>query len=323
MLVDPWAFYGDGASFLSDLRERRLGADVPILIVSAAVEPDTKRALFELGISDFFEKPADYTALALRIRQTLADREQSRRIDELNTKLEREKNILARYFSLDMVEMLLNEEISTDFGGSYETVTVLVFDLRGSTGLAEALDPAVLSDLLSELFTDVMDLIYGNKGSVNKLLGDGLLATFGVPVAIGEDAKRAARAALQIMEYLDTFNEFRPPFLEEPISAGIGIATGEVFVGNVGSVRRMEYTVLGDAVNAAARLESESKRHASNILIDRRTREALGDQAQVEEIGSTEIEGRAEPIDLFSLSGVAYDDPLSGEEEGSDTADKG
>jgi class 3 adenylate cyclase len=310
LVVNPWAFAEDALAFLQDVRARRLGYETPVLLICSGMARETKLALYDTGISDFFEKPVDYTALAIRVRQTLADRAQSRRIDELTSKLEREKNILARYFSLDMVEMLLNEEISTDFGGSYETVTVLVFDLRGSTALAETLDPSVLSELLSELFTDVMDLIYGNKGSVNKLLGDGLLATFGVPVSSGDDALRAARAALQILEYLNTFNEFRPPFLSEPVQAGVGIATGEVFVGNVGSVRRMEYTVLGDAVNAAARLEGETKRHNHDVLIDARTREYLGDRAEADALGSITLEGREEPVEVYGLTEVDPSEPL-------------
>jgi class 3 adenylate cyclase len=301
VVIDPWAFGAEGPAFLDDFYTRWSAAEVPALVISGTVDAETKRRLFDHGISDFFTKPVDYTALGLRIRRTLEARDTAQQIQELNRKLERERNILARYFSHDMVEMLLNEEISTDFGGSYETVTVLVFDLRGSTALAETLDPAVLSELLSEIFTDVMDLIYGNKGSVNKLLGDGILATYGVPVSPGDDAYRAARTALQILEYLDTFNELRPPFLEAPISAGVGIATGEVFVGNIGSVRRMEYTVLGDAVNAAARLESETKQRDCNILIDARTRTALGDLASTEDIGATTLAGRAEPIQAYSL----------------------
>jgi adenylate cyclase len=264
-------------------------------------------------VCDFFEKPVDYTALTIRIRQTLADLRQSRRVDELTAKLEREKNILARYFSLAMVEMLLNVEISKNFGGSYETVTILVFDLRGSTALAETLDPSVLSELLGELFTDIMDLIYGNKGSVNKLLGEGLLATFGVPASQGDDPLRAARAAVQILEYLDTIDEFQPPLLSEPIEACVGIATGEVFVGHVGSVRRMEYTVLGDAVNAAARLESATNNRRRNVLLDCRTLEALGDRADAEPLGSIALEGRRDPVEVYGLIRASGDDPLATE----------
>jgi class 3 adenylate cyclase len=305
IVMDPAAFGEEGYSFLGEIYEARPFASLPTLIVSEGLEHWRKRALFTYGICDFFEKPVDYLDLALRIRQLLDFRDSTRQVDALNAKLERERNILARYFSMDMVEKLLNEEISTDFGGSHLTVSTLVFDLRGSTALAESLDPVVFSEFLSELFTDVMDLIYGNHGSVNKLLGDGILATFGAPVPSGDDTFHAARTALQIFEYLETFNEFRPPFLSEPVQAGVGISTGEVFAGNVGSIRRMEYTVLGDAVNMAARLEKLTKEYGRNILVDRRTAEALAERATLTPVADEPLRGKAEAQQVYDLTAIA------------------
>lgn len=179
--------------------------------------------------------------------------------------------------------------------------TMLFFDIRNSTAIAERLQPDVFASLLSDIFTDTMDLIYGNNGSVNKLVGDGFLATFGCPVSSGRDAENAVKTAVQITEYLKTFNDVRPDFLPNPIKAGIGIATGIVFSGVIGSVRRQEYTVLGDAVNIASRLESLTKTTLDNVIIDENTFSETASLYQWKKITNVRLKGKSEAVTLYSL----------------------
>jgi|WetSurMetagenome_2_1015567.scaffolds.fasta_scaffold203022_2 adenylate cyclase len=227
-----------------------------------------------------------------------------KKIEELEANNARQRTSLEKYFPSNVVERILSDEPTDSLRGEHLEATILFFDLRASTKIAESLEPIVFSEFLSELFTDIMDLIYGNGGSVNKLIGDGIMATFGCPFSLGDDAFRCAKSALDIKEYLHTFNDVRPDYLKDPVSAGIGIATGKVFAGYVGSVRRMEYTVLGDAVNLSSRLESLTKEYSGSILMDRNTLEKIASKTLFSTVGSIDIRGKNEPVDIFTLNGL-------------------
>jgi len=208
--------------------------------------------------------------------------------------------LLMRYGSDELIEYVLKNGRNPMSSGR-KKVTVLFFDIIGSTGIAENLDPEVFTTFLSDIFIDIMDLIYGNHGSVNKLLGDGLMATFGVPLETENDALNAVNTAKQIEEYLNTYNDVKPDFLKENINGGIGIATGIVFAGVVGSVRWEEYTVLGDTVNVAARLEKLTRRTDGNILIDENTYNEVKNIHPAKTIYKTQVRGKTEKIRVFSI----------------------
>lgn len=184
---------------------------------------------------------------------------------------------------------------------SSRKVTILFFDIRNSTGIAESLSPKNFANFLSEIFTDIMDLIYGSGGSVNKMLGDGIMATYGAPMSSGNDAMNAVRTAELIMEYLDTYNDVRPNYITKPISAGIGIATGIVFTGLIGSVHREEYAVLGDSVNIASRLESLTKKVDCKILVDENTYMEVQEEFNFKKRYNGQVRGRKESIKMYSL----------------------
>jgi len=184
---------------------------------------------------------------------------------------------------------------------SRRTATVLFFDIRNSTAIAESCSPENFASFLSDILTDIMDLVYGCSGSVNKLLGDGLLAVFGAPFSRDNDAANALEAANRIRDYLMTFNDVRPSFLEKPVSAGIGIATGQVFAGLIGSVHRQEYTVLGDPVNVASRLQGLTKQVGETILMDEATATAVGTAFPCKALYQGKVRGRQEAMKIFGL----------------------
>lgn len=237
-------------------------------------------------------------------RMSRALRQRTEELQKNNEKLDRDKRILQKFFSRDFLDQVLEEKISHNLGGERLPATILFLDIRNSTAIAERIDPAIFSQFLSEIFTDIMDLVYGNHGSVNKLIGDGLLATFGCPVRTEQPALDAAHCALAIRDYMATFNDVRPDYLEEPVRIGIGIATGVVFAGNTGSVRRMEYTVLGDAVNIASRLESLTKLAGVDIFIDGTTADALKDAARLRRVRLNKVRGKIQEIDIYFLAGL-------------------
>lgn len=219
---------------------------------------------------------------------------QEERINFLNDSM-----LLANYLSDDLIKYV-NETGENPLVNKKMQATILFFDIRHSTKIAEKLESDVFANFLSEIFTDIMDLIYGNHGFVNKMLGDGIMATFGCPISIDNDAANAVQTAQTIVKYLDSFNLVRPDFLVAPVSIGIGVATGTVFTGVIGSVRRQEYTVLGDAVNIASRLESLTKQLNTAIVIDENTYNLLQDKSHWTIHNNVEIRGRESKISVYS-----------------------
>lgn len=208
--------------------------------------------------------------------------------------------LLMRYGSDELMDHVLKTGRNPMESGR-KKITVLFFDIIGSTSIAEKLDPEVFTSFLSDIFIDIMDLIYGNHGSVNKLLGDGLMATFGVPLDTGNDALNAVNTAKQIEDYLNTYNDVKPDFMENDLRGGIGIATGYVFAGIIGSVRWEEYTVLGDTVNVAARLEKMTRKINRNILMDETTYNEVKEHYPDVKTYRSQVRGKAETMKLFSI----------------------
>jgi adenylate cyclase len=272
----------------------KMGASVVLLAQDGAVA-DTA------AYDDVVRTDATDREIALRIR-TLMDLKRARlEVEWMKQRLKQDRRLLTKYFSEEIVEGILEDEHANSLSGRHQEATIMFFDVRKSTTIAENLEPQVFAEFLSEFFTDIMDLVYGNHGSVNKLLGDGIMATFGCPVPTANDVLNAAKCALQIRNHLATFNDVRPDYIKEPIRVGMGIATGKVFAGNIGSVRRMEYTVLGDPVNLASRLESMTKETGVDILIDGNTRHRLGNLIKCRKVQHQGVRGKVQEIEIFAL----------------------
>ncbi len=272
-----------------------------VILMSATLNKEIRIQGFSDGAQDFIQKPVDPLELTLKIQNILRMRMISEKIRDLNEKLRKEKKLLTKYFSNDLVEKILSEEISTDLGGQNVKVTILFFDLRNSTTIAESLPPDVFSAFLSEITGGVMKRVFASGGSVNKILGDGILATFGAPIPSESDPENALNCALEIGKYIAEYNGRRPEFLEAPVQYGIGIATGVVFAGNIGSVERIEYTVLGDAVNIAARLQAMTKEAGEKILTEDETIRTLKVQYNLKPLGAQTIRGRHSTVSIHSL----------------------
>ncbi|MDR1933907.1 MAG: PAS domain-containing protein [Spirochaetales bacterium] len=208
--------------------------------------------------------------------------------------------LLSRYMNEDVLEYV-RQTGENPLESQKRKVTALFFDIRGSTRIAETVSPEIFAEFLNDILTDIMDLIYGCKGSVNKLIGDGLMATFGAPVSAGQDAFNAVQAAQEIHNYLKTFNDVRPEYLREPVGAGLGLATGTVFAGVIGSVRRQEYTVVGDAVNVASRLEALTKVSPEKVLMDEETYTEVKDFFPCRKVFSGKVRGRTGALLIYGL----------------------
>jgi PAS domain S-box-containing protein len=227
-------------------------------------------------------------------------KEERRQIREERKNLISDTMLLTRYMGEDEIA-LVRRTGENPLGTKKRKVTILFFDIRNSSGIAESLAPDMFAQFLNDILTDIMDLVCGCKGSVNKLIGDGLMATFGAPVQTGRDALNAVEAAQEIHRYLHTFNDVRPDYLAEPVSAGLGLATGMVFAGVIGSVRRQEYTVLGDAVNIASRLENLTRRSPKKVLMDEATYNEVKNEYPCRKIFSGRVRGRKSSMFIYGL----------------------
>jgi len=191
----------------------------------------------------------------------------------------------------------LDDSSTIALSGTRQFVTVLFTDIRGFTGFCEDKDPSLVVDLLNQYMQQMVSIIMKHGGQVNKFIGDGILAIFSDDEGadLGNHPQRAVRCALEMVTAPSRFQ------------TGAGIHTGLVVIGNVGSQDKMEYTVLGDTVNVASRLESLNKEHHSKLLISRATQSFLDDAIAVTHLGATAVKGQSEPIEVYTVSSLLSD----------------
>jgi adenylate cyclase len=194
-------------------------------------------------------------------------------------------------------------------------LTVMFSDVRGFTTISEKLDPRALSDLLNSYLTPMTDLVFETKGTLDKYMGDAIMAFWGAPIHFADHAEHAARCALKMLVKLRELQEsYRAKSLPE-IDIGIGLNTGDMSVGNMGSNTVRSYTVMGDSVNLGSRLEGINKQYGTRIIISEFTRAKLGQAFITREVDWVRVKGKALPVRIFELmgernSGATQPDPL-------------
>ncbi len=200
---------------------------------------------------------------------------------------EKYRGVLDKVVSRDVAEEMLKGEVR--LGGEVREVSTLFADVRGFTSIAEGLEPTEVVAMLNEWFDRAAAAVEAEGGVVDKFLGDGIMAIFGAPIAQEDHAPRAVRAALRMRDELEELNRRRTERGAAPLEAGIGISTGRVVAGNTGSQDRLNYTVLGEAVNLAARLCSEAG--PGEILVSDATRQGVGEEADALEQAPRRVKG--------------------------------
>jgi len=217
----------------------------------------------------------------------------------------RMKSTMSRYMDADLADQLL-ESGDDALGGTQSVGTVLFSDIRSFTTLTEELGPQGTVTLLNEYFTIMVDIIQGEGGMLDKFIGDAMMAIFGTPVAHDDDPDRAVRAAIKMMTELNEFNKLRKQQGMMAIDHGLGLNTDEIVSGNIGSPKRMDYTVIGDGVNLAARLESACKKYGAHILLSDYTFESLKATYRTRQVDKVIVKGKTEPVGVYEV--VDYHD---------------
>ena len=264
--------------------------NIPIIMTSSMDELDSVVKCIELGAEDYLNKPVNPVLLRARINASL---EKKRLRDE-------QRKLFRTFATEEVAEELLKTGFS--LGGKRVKGAAMFTDIRSFTSLAESQDPTDTIDLLNSYYALMFEAITGNGGTVNQMLGDGLMAIFGAPTPQVDYAERAVRAALEMMDLLEVFNQQQEMQNKPKIKIGIGIASGQMIAGFTGTQNRATYTCVGDTVNLAARIEEYTKQAGKPILIDKFTREGLPDSIQAEALGEITFKGKNQAVNIFAIS---------------------
>ncbi|MBL8681964.1 MAG: adenylate/guanylate cyclase domain-containing protein [Myxococcales bacterium] len=214
-----------------------------------------------------------------------------------------------KYMTQSVMEHLLSGKVQ--LGGEKLTVTVLFSDIRSFTTISEQMDAHALVELLNEYFTVMVSIIMEEGGVVDKYIGDAIMAVFGAPVSREDDAIRAVRAATRMRAALVPLNESLVARGIAPIATGIGVHTGEVVAGNIGSEQRMEYTVIGDAVNVASRLEGKTKDLGESLVVSETTFALVEKVAKGRALAELSVKGRLQSVRCYAVDAIEAAKPAA------------
>jgi len=289
----------DGFEVARRLRQQEETRAIPILMVTALRELRDKIRGLESGADDFLSKPFNRIELLARVRSLLRIKQLHDELQAKNALLER---VLNRYVSEEITrEILRDPEHQLRLGGQHCRVSVLFADIRGFTSFAERRDAAHVLESLNTIFNVLAPIVFHYGGTLDKYLGDAIMAFYGAPIPTENDPERAVRTAWDMRLKFAELQQRRPELQE--LMIGIGICTGEAVVGNVGSEQRMDYTVIGNTPNTAKRLQ-EAAQHGQ-ILIDEVTYQAVSHVVEAREIEPLVLKGRSEPVRAYEVVAVA------------------
>lgn len=211
------------------------------------------------------------------------------------------KNLFSKFHGSSVTDDLMQGEVG--LGGQRKDVVVFFSDIRGFTAFSEKRAPEEVVEMLNEYFAVMVRIINQNGGVVDKFIGDAIMAIWGAPKSSEDDTKKAVRACLQMREDLNALNEKRKERGQDPIMIGMGLHAGPAISGTIGSDERMEYTVIGNTVNTASRIEASTKAFGTDLLVTDDVLAKVGDEFKVEYAGSAEVKGRSEALKMYKVRG--------------------
>jgi adenylate cyclase len=214
------------------------------------------------------------------------------------------RSIFQRYVPIQVVREILINPDKLSLGGQKKEITILFSDIRGFTSMSEEMSPEEVVNMLNEYLSEMTKVVFENGGTLDKFIGDAVMALFNVPLEQPDHALRAVKCALGMQNSLSKLNEKWKSEGRSTLQIGIGINTGEAVVGNIGSPIRMEYTAIGDNVNLASRLEGVNKIYETNILISKSTYEKVKEEIITGRKFGVKVKGKKDVIEIFEVIGV-------------------
>jgi adenylate cyclase len=305
MLLDINMPVMDGLTVLAKLRERK--SPTRAIIVSAYGDMANIRTAMNRGAFDFVTKPVDLNDLEITIRKTVEDIGVLRELEQRRAASERARGNLARYFSPNIVQILASRD--EPFGAvRRQTVAVLFVDIVGFTRMAETMAPEAVVTLLRQFHDRMTAQIFGCAGTIEKFIGDAIFAIWGLPDATPADPANALRCAEAMITALKAWNDERAAAGESPLGIGIGLHYGPAVIGDVGSEHSLSFTVIGDTVNTASRLQTLTREFSVPLAVSDDVVAAVkaapldGSSALLERLqdkGEQSLRGRTQPVRVW------------------------
>lgn len=263
--------------------------NIPIIMTSALDEIDSVIKCIALGAEDYLSKPVNPVLLQARVNASL---EKKRLRDD-------HRRLIRTFADTGVAEELMRDGFA--LGGRHAWISSMFCDIRNFTTITESSEPTDVIALIIDYYTIVIDAVQAHGGNANQMQGDGLMSFFGVPVFHADHAQRAVDCAVDMCTRLEAFNRSQAAKGAMQIDVGVGIATGQVIAGYVGTKTRATYTCLGDTVNLSSRLESYTKEIQYQIVIDGNTRRMLDASVKVEPLGEVSFKGKTIPVRVFAV----------------------
>ena len=306
----------NGYQVLQHLKDSPTWRDLPVIMISALDEMESVVRCIELGAADYLAKPFNPVLLRARVGACLEkkrlrdlEKEQKRQLQELNAALDVRNRFIrqtfGRYLSDDIVESILERPDGLKIGGEKRQATILMSDLRGFTSLSEGLPAEDVVAMVNIYLETMTDIILKYQGTIDEFIGDGILVIFGAPFQRPDDACRAVACAVEMQLAMASVNDRNRQAGYPEVALGIGINTGPMVVGNIGSTKRMKYGVVGSNVNLTARIESYTV--GGQIFISENTLNASGDIVRVDTAMQVSPKGVKEPLTIYEVGGIAGD----------------
>jgi adenylate cyclase len=295
-----------GLEVLRLLRQRYSVADLPVIMATAKDQSEDVVAALKLGANDYVTKPLDFPVVLARTQTHLSLKRAMEHIQHLADQLEVRNRFIretfGRYLTDEVVANLLDAPEGLRLGGAKRQVTMLMADLRGFTSLAGRLEPEQVVTLINRYLGTMAEIIAQHQGTIDEFIGDAIFVIFGAPIQRYDDARRAVACALAMQLALETVNaQNRHEGIPE-VEMGIGIHTGEVVVGNIGSHKRAKYGVVGSHVNLTSRIESFTI--GGQVLISEATKHAVDCCLRIAEQMELEAKGIPRPVRLYDVQGI-------------------
>lgn len=293
----------NGSDVLNRIKANPAWRAIPVIVISGQQDMDGIIACIEAGADDYLFKPFNPVLLKARIKAGLERKRWHDREESYREQLERSEKFIratfGRYVSEEVVTNLLEQPEGLKLGGDLREVTILMSDIRSFSTISEQLPPDKVMQMLNTYLGTMTDIIIGHQGTIDEFIGDAILAIFGAPIARDDDASRAVHCALDMQQAMQAINQDNISKGLPEISMGIGINTGNVIAGNIGSEKRSKYGVVGHQVNLTARIEQQSK--GGDVLVSQTTLDQLDTSFNVGEQQTVQVKGIAESVSIYPI----------------------